>query len=72
MITNSETITIDVLEVLPGQKTTLVCKKCEISSVGELQITDLHENVRLEGGRNPSREKGFLARRASVGAEISP
>lgn len=43
MLTN-----IEVLEVLHGKKTTLVCKKDTISSEGTLRITDLHGNIHIE------------------------
>lgn len=48
MITLQKSILIDVLEILYGQKTTLVCKKCNIQPTGKLQITDLHGNVHIE------------------------
>lgn len=41
-------ILIEVLEVLYGQKTTLVCKKNNISPTGTLRITDLHGNIHIE------------------------
>ncbi|MDD6656773.1 MAG: hypothetical protein PUE95_05640 [Lachnospiraceae bacterium] len=40
--------TINVLEVLYGEKTTLVCKKEEIETTGQLRITDLHGNSYIE------------------------
>lgn len=48
MITIQKPILIEVLEVLYGQKTTLVCKKDDISPTGKLQITDLHGNIHIE------------------------
>lgn len=39
---------LDVLEILNGKKTTLICKKDDIPSNGYLRITDLHGNVHIE------------------------
>ena len=48
MMTQQKSIVIDVLEVLYGKKTTLVCKMANVSPSGKLQITDLHGNVHIE------------------------
>lgn len=48
MISRNKPILIDVLEVLYGQKTTLVCKRNDILPSGRLQITDLHGNIHIE------------------------
>ena len=48
MFTMQTLVFIDVLEVLYGKKTTLVCKKKDIQPKGKLQITDLHGNVHIE------------------------
>lgn len=48
MSTLQKPVLIEVLEVLHGQKTTLVCKKSDISPIGKLQITDLHGNIHIE------------------------
>lgn len=39
---------LDVLEILSGKKTTLICKKADIPTNGCLRITDLHGNVHIE------------------------
>ncbi|MCQ2080752.1 MAG: hypothetical protein MJZ11_03780 [Lachnospiraceae bacterium] len=39
---------LDVLEVLGGKKTTLICKKCDIPMSGNIRITDLHGNIHIE------------------------
>lgn len=48
MTTQENSILIDVLEVLYGQKTTLVCKMDNVMPVGRLRITDLHGNTHIE------------------------
>ncbi len=42
------TVRLEILEVLYGKKTTLVCKRNDIPQTGSLRITDLHGNVHIE------------------------
>ena len=39
---------IEVLEVLYGKKSTLVCKRSNMPQNGTLKITDLHGNIHYE------------------------
>jgi len=39
---------LDVLEILFGKKTTLICKKDNIPTQGRIKITDLHGNIHIE------------------------
>lgn len=45
MTTLQHVTKIDVLEILNGEKTTLVCKRNDIAPTGTLQITDLYGNT---------------------------
>lgn len=48
MSTVMRTVRLEILEVLYGKKTTLVCKRNDIPQTGSLRITDLHGNVHIE------------------------